>query len=129
MDTETPIGGVGRSGPAGRGAHILVVDDNPHIRWPLQHPLAEQGHLVRTAEDGLEAMDRVAEEHPDLILLDLDLPGLQGDEVCRRLKTDPATRFIPIVMITAQGDFRNKLAAWEYGADDFLSKPFHLVEV
>src|SRR5262249_19168842 len=71
----------------------------------------------------------VAARAPDLILLDLDLPGMTGDQVCRRLKSDPATRWIPIVMITAQDAAQNRLNAWEHGADDFLPKPFRLIEV
>src|SRR5262245_26456848 len=108
---------------------VLVVDDNPFIASLLQHGLGAEGYAVVVAQDGLEALARVAEAHPDLILLDLDLPHLPGDEVCRRLKSDPATRLIPIVMITSLGAFENRLAAWGYGADDFLTKPFHLVEV
>src|SRR5262245_9017807 len=108
---------------------VLVVDDNPFIASLLQHGLGAEGYAVVVAQDGLEALARVAEAHPDLILLDLDMPHLSGDEVCRRLKSDPATRLIPIVMVTALGAFQNRLAAWEYGADDFLTKPFHLVEV
>ncbi len=71
----------------------------------------------------------VSQRVPDLILLDLDLPYLSGDAVCKRLKSSPETRLIPIIIVTAQSEFQNKLDAWEYGADDFLTKPFHLVEV
>src|SRR6476646_1978555 len=108
---------------------VLVVDDNPFVASLLQHGLGAEGDDVVVAQDGLEAMARVAECLPDLILLDIDLPHLSGDEICRQLKTSPVTRLIPIVMITAHGAFQNKLDAWDYGADDFLSKPFHLVEV
>jgi len=108
---------------------ILVVDDNPHIATLLKQVLAAEGYQVMIARDGLEAMTRATEFVPDLILLDLDLPYLAGDEVCRRLKASPATRLIPIVIVTAQSEFQSKLDAWEYGADDFLTKPFHLVEV
>lgn len=108
---------------------ILVVDDNPYITTLLQQGLIAEGYQVIIAADGVEALAQVEKQPPDLILLDLDLPQLNGAEVCRRLKRDPATYFIPIVMITAQSAFQNKLEAWEYGADDFLPKPFHLVEV
>jgi putative two-component system response regulator len=113
-------------GAAGR---VLVVDDNPFISSLLRQGLTAEGYDVAVVGDGLEALSAVAARPPDLILLDLDLPFLSGDEVCRRLKADPATRLIPVVMITAQGAFQNKLAAWDYGADDFLPKPFHLIEV
>jgi putative two-component system response regulator len=106
-----------------------VVDDNPSIAMLLQQVLQAEGYQVCVARDGLEALARVNEFGPELILLDLDLPYLQGDEVCRRLKKCPATHLIPVVMVTAQNDLQNKLDAWEYGADDFLTKPFHLLEV
>ncbi len=108
---------------------VLVVDDNPSIALLLRQVLAAEGYEVSVARDGLEAIAHVGQKVPDLILLDLDLPYLSGDEVCRRLKNSPATRLIPIVIVTAQSEFQNKLDAWEYGADDFLTKPFHLVEV
>jgi putative two-component system response regulator len=111
------------------GRRVLVVDDNPFIASLLKHGLTAEGYQVSIAQDGLEALACVAGTQPDLILLDVDLPHVSGDEICRRLKADPATRLIPIVMVTALGAFQNKLAAWEYGADDFLTKPFHLVEV
>jgi putative two-component system response regulator len=111
------------------GSRILVVDDNPYIASLLLVGLKAEGYDVAVARDGREALDRVHEVRPDLILLDLDLPNLPGDEVCRRLKGDPATRLIPVVMITAMGALQNKLAAWDNGADDFLTKPFHLIEV
>jgi putative two-component system response regulator len=111
------------------GQRVLVVDDNPFIRSLLQHGLAQEGYRVAAAEDGLEALEEVRREPPGLILLDIDLPRLPGDEVCRRLKSDPATQLIPIVMVTAQAALDTKLAAWEHGADDYLTKPFHLVEV
>jgi len=116
--------------PAEEIAHrILVVDDNPSIALLLKQVLAAEGYAVTIARDGLEAIARVGEVAPDLILLDLDLPYLSGDEVCKRLKASPNTRLIPIIIVTAQSEFQNKLDAWEYGADDFLTKPFHLVEV
>jgi putative two-component system response regulator len=107
---------------------VLVVDDNPSIASLLRHGLAE-GYEVSVADDGLAALGEVAVLPPDLILLDLELPSMRGDEVCRRLKRDPATRWIPIVMITAMADSGNKIAAWDNGADEFLTKPFHMVEV
>src|SRR5271165_6120632 len=106
------------------GKHILVVDDNPSIVLLLQHGLAAEGCRVSVAQDGLEAIDHVEREPPDLILLDLELPHLSGDEICRRLKQNPRTQFIPVIMITALGAMQNKLDAWEYGADEFLPKPF-----
>lgn len=109
--------------------HVLVVEDNAAVARLIRQGLLAEGYAVQTAEDGQEALNCVAAHRPDLILLDLDLPRLSGDIVCRRLKTDPTTRLVPVVMLTAHGEFQAKLDAWEYGADDFLTKPFHLTEV
>ena len=111
------------------GQTVLVVDDNPFVTSLLDHGLRAEGYRVHVAPDGAEALRCARERLPDLILLDLDLPHVSGDEVCRRLKSDPATRLIPIVMITGTGAARDKLEAWDYGADEFLTKPFHMVEV
>jgi putative two-component system response regulator len=113
----------------GCARHILVVDDNPFVATLLRNALAGEGYRVSVVEDGLEALERVSADPPELILLDIELPHLRGDEVCRRLENDPSTRIIPIIMVTAQGEQENKLAAWDYGADEFLSKPFSLAEV
>jgi putative two-component system response regulator len=114
---------------AATGSRILVVDDNPSIALLLQHVLTAEGYHVAIARDGLEGLARVVDYKPDLIFLDLNLPHLNGYEVCRRLKSDPVTRLTPIVMITAQTEFQSKLNAWEQGADEFLTKPFQLLEV
>lgn len=108
---------------------VLVVDDNRTNALLLQQVLSAEGHQVVVASDGMEALDRIADRYPDLILLDLDMPRLDGYEVCRRVKLDPATRLIPIVIITAQTAFDAKLRAWELGADDFITKPFQCIEV
>jgi putative two-component system response regulator len=111
------------------GRQILIVDDNDYVASLLQTGLSAEGYQIRVARDGFSALNLIAQSLPDLILLDLEMPGLNGDEVCRRLKSNPTTHLIPVVMITAQSDLRNRLDAWEYGADEFLAKPFHLVEV
>ncbi len=114
---------------AARSQHILVVDDQPSISALLRHGLLAEGYSVTVVEDGQAALEAVATCTPDLILLDLDLPIIPGDEVCRRLKRDPRTRWIPIIMVTAMNDSVHRIAAWEDGADEYLTKPFHLVEV
>lgn len=102
---------------------VLVVDDVPQNIRLLEAHLAHRGYEVRTAGSGEEALQSLAEHPPDLILLDIVMPGIDGFEVCRRVRADPATAFLPVVMITASGD-TEKLQAIEAGADDFLSKPF-----
>lgn len=108
---------------------VLIVDDNPSIARVLRQSLMAEGYRIELSEDGRDALARVAAAPPDLILLDVGLPQVSGDEVCRRIKANPATHLIPIIMVTAQGETQSKLEAWEYGADDFLTKPFHLGEV
>ena len=111
------------------GGRILVAEDVAANAQLFRQVLAAQGHEVVVAADGVEALERIAERRPDLILLDLDMPRLNGYEVCRRVKQDPTTRLIPIIIITAEDAFEAKLRAWELGADDFLSKPLHCVEL
>jgi cyclic di-GMP phosphodiesterase len=108
---------------------IVVAEDDPGNARLFRELLAAAGHDVRLAADGVEALALVADCKPDLILLDLDMPRLGGYEVCRRVKQDPATRLIPLVIVTGSGAFDAKLRAWEMGADDFLSKPLHCVEL
>jgi putative two-component system response regulator len=108
---------------------ILVVDDSEPIRGLLSQVLSDEGHNVSVAADGEEALAAIERRPPDLILLDLDLPGCSGYEICRRLKKDPATRLIPIVIITGQSASEIKVQTWELGADDFLPKPFRCAEV
>jgi putative two-component system response regulator len=108
---------------------VLVVDDVDSIALVLSTLLSREGYQVQIAGDGRQALDMVKRWTPDLILLDLEMPFMDGYEVCRRLKSDAQTRLIPIVILTGQGSFQNKLEAWDLGADDFLTKPFQSVEV
>lgn len=110
-------------------SHILVTDDDPSVAGLLRHLLQAEGHRVTVAADGQEALAVVAADQPDLILLDLDMPRLGGFDVCRRLKQDPATRLLPILIITGRAAYDARLQAWELGANDFLSKPFQPLEV
>ncbi|HEV8662643.1 MAG TPA: HD domain-containing phosphohydrolase [Candidatus Methylomirabilis sp.] len=115
-----------RPEPAGR---ILVVDDNLQARELLRAALTAEGYAVTLAEGGEEALAKVAEEVPELILLDINMPGLNGYEVCGRLKGTEATRLIPIIFLTSMSDLEDKLRGIEVGADDFLTKPFRKVEL
>ena len=108
---------------------ILVVDDNALNRQFLKDELEDKGYLVSTAEDGEEALAIVAENPPDLILLDVMMPKLDGYEVCRRLKSDERTILIPVVMVTALTASHERIKGIGVGADDFLSKPYNRLEL
>jgi signal transduction histidine kinase len=108
---------------------ILAVDDNPQNLALLRAQLERAGYDVATAAGGEEALRAAAETSPDLVLLDLLMPGMDGNEVCRRLRHDPTTLPIPIVMLTALRDADSKAAALAAGADDFLTKPFDRAEL
>ena len=111
-------------------AKILVVDDEPRNVKILQIQLKARGYTVYTAADGLMALDVVKKEMPDLILLDINMPKMDGFEVVKQIRTNAATEFIPIVMITALRDTReNRIKSIEAGADDFIEKPFDSLEV
>ena len=105
---------------------VLVVDDEPQIRRALRVALRANGYDVTEAETGNEAIDTVALNRPDLVILDLALPDIDGIEVCRRLREWTQ---IPIVVLSAQGDDRAKVRALDEGADDFVTKPFSVPEL
>ncbi|MFN4260474.1 MAG: HD-GYP domain-containing protein [Gemmataceae bacterium] len=109
--------------------HVLVVDDHRTNALLLKQILLGEGHHVAIAHDGIEALRQLESRRPDLILLDLDMPKLDGYEVCRRIKKDSHTSLIPIIIITAQTAFEAKMRAWELGADDFITKPFQCLEL
>jgi class 3 adenylate cyclase/CheY-like chemotaxis protein len=107
---------------------VLVVDDLPQNVRLLDAVLSPRGYDVLTAGSGQEALDLLKEHEIDLVLLDIVMPGLDGYEVCRRIREEPATAFLPVVMITASGD-QEKRQAIEAGADDFVAKPFDKAEL
>jgi len=104
-------------------ARVLVVDDVPPNVKLLEAKLTSEYFDVLTAFSGPEALDVIGREHPDIILLDVMMPGMDGFEVCRRIKNDPATAYIPVVMVTALDQPSDRVAGLEAGADDFLTKP------
>ena len=103
---------------------ILVVDDEEPIRELLKFNLEKAGYRVILAKDGPEALTQVDLAHPDLLVLDLMLPGMDGVEVCRRLRQSLAHRELPIVMLTAKAEEVDKVLGLEMGADDYITKPF-----
>ena len=100
---------------------IVVVDDDPTVADVVSRYLVRDGHCVESVRDGYEALTLIARNPPDLVVLDLMLPGIDGLEVCRRLR---ARWPIPVVMLTALGDENDRLAGFEIGADDYVTKPF-----
>ena len=105
-------------------AKILVVDDEEPIQELLRFNLEKEGYLVCVAKDGQEALKQVENDQPDLLVLDLMLPGMDGLEVCRKLRSNPKFQQIPIIMLTAKGEEIDKILGLELGADDYMTKPF-----
>jgi putative two-component system response regulator len=108
---------------------VLVVDDHPINRQLLQAYLGAVECSVLTADSGAAALEMFAGRPPDLVLLDVDMPGLDGFEVCRRLKATPQGRLVPVVMITALNQVEDRVTALEAGADDFMTKPVERSEL
>ena len=105
-------------------SRVLIVEDEPDIRELVVHHLKREGYQVSAAASGEEALRQVQAAPPDLVLLDLMMPAMDGLEVCRRLRQDPATASLPIVMLTAKGDEVDRVLGLELGADDYVAKPF-----
>ncbi len=105
-------------------AHILIVEDEPAIQTLIAANLRRAGHEVSTALDAESAQLRIREALPDLIMLDWMLPGMSGIDFARRLRAEQRTRDVPIIMLSARGEERDKVAGLEIGADDYITKPF-----
>lgn len=108
---------------------ILIVEDEKDIRKMLDYNLEKEGFKTITTDDGEEAVRLVNKERPDLVLLDLMLPGMDGLEVCKTLKKDSKTANIPIIMLTAKTQESDKVVGLELGADDYVTKPFGIREL
>ncbi|MBN2289411.1 MAG: response regulator [Candidatus Glassbacteria bacterium] len=103
---------------------ILVVEDEEDILELVRYNLAKEGYEVRGVLSGEDALNEVKNKLPDMVVLDLMLPGLDGIEVCRELKSNPKTQHLPVVMLTAKGEESDIVAGLELGADDYITKPF-----
>ena len=108
---------------------ILAVDDEKHIVRLIQVNLERQGYEVLPAYDGKEALQKVGEERPDLIVLDVMMPYMDGFEVLQNLRRDPTTRDIPVIMLTAKAQDADVFRGWQSGVDCYLTKPFNPMEL
>lgn len=112
-----------------RGGRVLVVDDNENNREIVSRLLEREGYEVSTAENGALALERIKSQPPDLVLLDVMMPVMDGIEACKRMKDDPDSRLIPVVIMTALGQVDDRVRAIQAGADDFLTKPVNRGEL
>jgi len=108
---------------------ILVVDDEPDIVKTLIKAIRRQGFDMVSAADGEEALERVKDSHPDLVILDVTMPKLDGIEVLQRIKGDPQTASLPVIMLTAKAGDEDMLKGYRYGANYYIPKPFKIAEV
>ena len=108
---------------------ILVVEDERDLIDLLSWNLSKEGYAVDLASTGTMALERLKERKPDLVLLDLMLPDVPGTDICRRVKGDPATQHIPVVMVTARSEEIDRIVGFELGADDYVTKPFSVREL
>jgi putative two-component system response regulator len=129
MDTGKLNGAHAMGSQSCRRGTVLVVDDNPGDVFLAKTLLEEQGYTVYTAHNGHDALEIVTREQPDVVLSDVLMPEPDGFEVCRQIKRDPATRLIPVVLITGLHDLEDKIKGIDAGADDFLAKPFNFDEL
>jgi two-component system phosphate regulon response regulator PhoB len=121
-----PAGG---AAPGAARQLVLIVDDEPDLVRLLEFSLQQAGFETASAADGERALVRVQERVPDLVLLDLMLPGIPGTEVCRQIRNHPRTQRVPVIMLTARGDEVERVVGFELGADDFVTKPFSVREL
>jgi two-component system alkaline phosphatase synthesis response regulator PhoP len=122
----TEMGEAVSSRPAGSGStgRVLVIEDERDIAELMRYNLAREGYEVRLTGSGSEGLKQARESRPDLVLLDIMVPELNGWEVCRRLKQDPELRDIPVIMVTGRVEEGDKVLGFEMGADDYVTKPF-----
>lgn len=108
---------------------VLVIDDEPELVKLLDYNLSKAGYLVLTARDGAAGLAAARKHSPDVVVLDLMMSGMDGWEVCKRLRGDPLTAAVPLVMLTARGEESDRILGLELGADDYVTKPFSVQEL
>ena len=106
---------------------ILIVDDDRHIRMLLEYNLKKAGFQIFVANNGYKALEIVKKAKPDLIISDVNMPKLSGFELCQKLRENFDTKLIPIILLTNNSQIQNKLKGFKSGADDYITKPFHLL--
>jgi two-component system phosphate regulon response regulator PhoB len=111
------------------GSRVLIVDDDPELRLLARRALDKDGHSIREATDGAQGLERIADWRPDLVVLDLVMPEMDGLEVLRRLRSEPATKRLPVLVLTAHGDETSTRAGFDLGATDYLTKPFSMPQL
>ena len=112
-----------------RPAHVLIVDDDPTLLDMVQTFLTDEGYKTSTCKNGTEALERIASGGLDLVILDLKLPDVDGYEICKKVRQDPDTEDLPIIMLTGYTTVEDKIRGIEGGADDYITKPFNLSEL
>jgi DNA-binding response OmpR family regulator len=110
-------------------AHILIVDDNIAFVLAISESLRFRGYSVSSASDGIEALRQADKTMPDLVLLDIEMPGMDGFRFCQELRSNPRFHTVPVIFMSVRSDLADKLAAYEVGADDYLVKPFDMLEL
>ncbi len=110
-------------------AHLLVVDDEPDVLSSIVHVLEDHGYEISTAHNGIDALNSLSQELPDLMVLDILMPEMDGIEVCRRVRANPYMCKVPIIFLTAKGRASDVVEGLDAGADDYLVKPFDVIEL
>src|SRR5262245_34475150 len=128
-NTEVTARRAGESPGRRAASRILVAEDERDVAELIRYTLAREGFEVVVAANGADALRQAKDSRPDLVLLDLMLPQVNGWELCRRLKQDPATRTLPVIMVTARAEEGDKVLGFEVGADDYVTKPFSTREL
>jgi len=108
---------------------VLVVDDDVAVAETIERTLTLSGHQVQVAYRGADALEMARRQRPDVIVLDIMMPGMNGIDVCRHMRANPEMRLVPILFLTAKGEIADKIEGFEAGADDYLTKPFDLREL